>query len=395
MMGRSITRREFVGRVAVMTGAGVLGCSESSGPPPTTITPSLDHIIVVTMENRSFDHLLGWLPGADGRQAGLSYPDRDGVSQPTHHLTQLHGCGFTDPNHSYQGGRAEYRDGACDGWLTAPGNDLHAIGYYVASDLPFLGQAAPRWTVLDRYFTPMMGPTYPNRMISLAGQTDRIDNSQVASTLPTIWDRLAAKNLTGRNYGALTSSHLWGFRYASLIKPIAQFYTDAAAGDLPNVAFVDPDLSTDFGGSYHPPDDIRNAEAFLGAVYRAVTTGPAWKSSLLIITFDEWGGFFDHVVPSVAPLPDGERAAGNVDGLRGFRVPTLLISPFVKRGHVSSRVYDHASVLRLIESRWELQPLTVRDAQANDLGDELDLANPVLAVPAIDVPAGPFVPPCR
>jgi phospholipase C len=347
------------------------------------------------MENRSFDHLLGWLPGADGRQDGLSYPDPDGVLRSTHHLTQLHGCGYTDPSHSYEGGRAEFNGGACDGWLTTPGNDLHAIGYYVAEDLPFLGKAAVQWTVLDRFFTSMMGPTFPNRVISLAGQTDRIDNSQVPSTLPTIWDRLAAKNLTGRNYGALTSSHLWGLKYASIIRPISQFYSDAAAGTLPHVAFVDPDFTDDFGGSYHPPDDVRNGEAFLGAIYRAVTTSPAWKSSLLIITFDEWGGFFDHVAPGVAPLTDIERNAGNTDGLRGFRVPTILISPFVKRGHVSSRVYDHASVLRLIESRWGLDPLTVRDAQANDIAAELDIANPVLAAQAIDVPPGPFVPPCR
>jgi len=389
-----LSRREFVARMAAVTGAAALGCSDSPEAPPTT--PTLDHIIVVTMENRSFDHLLGWLPGADGRQSGLSYMDGDGIARSTHHLSSPNGCGFADPNHSYEGGRAEYNGGACDGWLTTAGNDRHAIGYYVAADLPFLGKAALEWTVLDRYFAPMMGPTYPNRLISLAGQTDRIENTLVPSTLPTIWDRLAQKNLTGRNYGtSLTSSHLWGLRYASLIKPIASFYSDAAAGALPNVAFVDPDFSDDFGGSYHPPDDIRNAEAFLSRVYNAVTTSPEWKSSLLIITFDEWGGFFDHVPPPVAPLPDGERSAGNTDGLRGFRIPAILVSPFVRRGFVSSRLYDHASVLKLIETRWGLAPLTVRDAQANNLGDELDLSNSMLSAPAIDVPAGPFAVPCR
>lgn len=355
---------------------------------------SLDHIIVVTMENRSYDHLLGWLPGADGRQAGLSYRDPNGVLRPTHRLTQLHGCGYADPNHSYEGGRQEFNAGACDGWLTADGNDLHAIGYYTADDQPFLSKAAMSWTVCDRYFTAMMGPTYPNRVISLAGQTDRIANTLVVSTLPTIWDRLAAKNLTGRNYGVVTSSHFWGLKYSSIINGISQFYADAAAGTLPNVAFVDPDFSDDFGGSYHPPDDIRNAEAFLARVYKAVTSSPQWKSSLLIITFDEWGGFFDHVVPPVAPLPAGERAAGNSDGLRGFRVPTILISPFVRRGHVTSKVYDHASVLKMIESRWGLDPLTVRDAEANDLMAEIYLSLNDTNVGAIDVPPGPFVPPC-
>ncbi len=391
----TISRREFVSRVAIGAGAGLLGCSDSSPDPFVPVTPippgTIDHIIVVTMENRSFDHLLGWLPGADARQSGLTYPDRTGVPRPTHRLTDFRNCGFADPNHSFTGGRVEYNGGACDGWLKADGNDLFAIGYYTASDLSFLGQAAPRWTVLDRYFCPIMGPTYPNRLLSIAAQTDRLANTLVASTLPTIWDRLASANLTGRNYGAgLTTSSLWGFRYASIITSIASFYSDAAAGTLPNVAFVDPDFSSTNSNSYHPPGDIRNAEAFLGSIYTAVTTGPGWGKSLLIITFDEWGGFFDHVPPPVAPIPPGERQIGNTDGLRGFRVPTILISPFAKRGNVSSRVYDHSSVLRLIEARWNLEPLTVRDASANNLMDEIDLTIPVMSAPVIDVPPGPF-----
>jgi phospholipase C len=228
-------------------------------------------------------------------------------------------------------------------------------------------------------------------MIAIAGQTDRLSNTLTFSTLPTIWDRLAAANLTGRNYGSsLVSSSFWGAKYSSIISPIANFYTDAAAGNLPNVAFVDPDVANDLSNSYHPPGDIRNGEAFLASVYKAVTTSPQWKSSLLIVTFDEWGGFFDHVPPPAAPIPQGERDIGNTDGLRGFRIPTVLISPFVKRRSVSSKVYDHASVLALIESRWNLQSLTVRDASANNLRDEIDLGITVSAAPAIDVAAGPF-----
>ena len=158
---------------------------------------------------------------------------------------------------------------------------------------------------------------------------------------------------------------------------------------MPSVSFVDPVLTDDLSNSYHPPADIRNAEAFLASIYKAVTTGPAWKSSLLIITFDEWGGFYDHVPPSAVQVPQAEKDIGNTDGLRGFRIPTILVSPFVKRKSVSSRVYDHCSVLRFIEKRWGLQPLTIRDATANDLGDELDLSMAVTAAPQYDVP-GPF-----
>ncbi|HVF38303.1 MAG TPA: alkaline phosphatase family protein [Gemmatimonadaceae bacterium] len=394
-MQKLLTRRDFVGQAALMAGAGIAACTDgriATAPAPSK--GSLDHIVVVTMENRSFDHLLGWLPGADGRQAGLSYRDRNGVAQPTHHLTEFHSCGFADPNHSFAGGRQEYNNGSCDGWLTTPGNDIYAIGYYEAADLPFLGKAAPEWLVLDRFFCALMGPTLPNRVVSIAGQTDRLSNTLVTSTLPTIWDRLLAAGQTGLNYGSgLTTSTLWGTKYSSIIRPISQFYSDAASGSLPSVAFVDPDLSPS-GNSYHPPGDIRNAEAFLGRVYKAVTESPSWSKSLLVITFDEWGGFFDHVPPPIAPIPPAERDIGNTDGLRGFRVPTILVSPYVKRRSVSSRIYDQASVLRLIERRWNLPSLTVRDAQANDLMDEIDLDITVSDAPRIDVPAGPFGTPC-
>ena len=392
LQGR-LSRRDFISRMAVATGAGIIGCRNDGttpGPDPTSAT--LDNIIVVTMENRSFDHLLGWLPGADGKQSGLNYADRNGVSQPTRRLTKPDGCGQADPNHSAAGGHVQFNNGACDGWLKADGSDLSAIGYYTGADLSFMGQAAPQWTVLDRYFAPFLGPTFPNRIISQAGQTDRISNTQTVSTLPTIWDRLGSAGLQGANYGTsqIQSVSFWGPKYRSISKSIDQFYVNAAAGKLANVSFVDPDLSTDFSNSYHPPGDIRNAEAFLGSIYNAVTTGPQWKSSLLILTFDEWGGFYDHVPPTVAPLSQIERDAGNIDGLRGFRVPTILVSPFVKRHNVSSKVYDHASILRLIESRWNLQPLALRDASANNLLDELDLTIPVTAAPVITVPAGPF-----
>lgn len=347
------------------------------------------------MENRSFDHLLGWLPHADGKQGGLSYPDRAGVLHPTYHLTSPNGCGFGSPTHSFNGGREEYNDGKIDGWLTADGNDLQAIGYYGQSDLPFLAKAATEWLVLDRYFCPIMGPTFPNRIISIAGQTDRLDNTLDISMLPTIWDRLGAAAKTSRVYGTtFNSTFFWGARYSSIVKPITEFAADAASGNLPNVSYVDPELTSDTSNSFHPPGDIRNGEAFLNGVYKAVTTGPRWKNSLLIITFDEWGGFFDHVVPEAAPIPQGERDIGNTDGLRGFRVPTILVSPFVKRGTVSSRVYDHASILKLIETRWNLAPLTVRDAGANDLTDELDLTISVTPAPQFDVPPGPFSVPC-
>src|SRR5579884_1977440 len=119
---------------------------------PSPQHSGIEHIILVMMENRSFDHFLGWLPGATGRQAGLSYTTSAGTRYSTYHLTTDQGCGHPDPDHSYTGGRVEYDGGKCDGWLRAGSNDTFAIGYYTQRDLPFLGQAAPGWTTCDQYF---------------------------------------------------------------------------------------------------------------------------------------------------------------------------------------------------------------------------------------------------
>ena len=385
----TLSRRAFLARMAIGAGAGALACL---GDPPAPVLPEqsgLEHVVVVMMENRSFDHFLGWLPGADGKQAGLLYRDLAGIAHETHRLTpDLQGCGFADPDHEFGGGRVEYNAGACDGWLRAGANDVYAIGYYTAEDLPFFAPAALEWTVLDRYFAPIMGPTGPNRFIMHAGLTDRIGPEPGSfPNYPTIWDRLADKGLTGRNYvGPYYFAKNFGDRYPWLAQPIETFAGDAAAGNLPHVAFVEPDAFN----NDHPHGDIRDGEAFLASVYRAVTTSPAWRSTLFIITFYEWGGFFDHVPPPPAPIPAVERAAGNLDGLRGFRVPCLLISPFARRHYISSTVYDHASILRLIEWRWGLAPLSVRDANANNMADELDFRSLRTSAPVLDVPAGRF-----
>jgi phospholipase C len=159
-------------------------------PPPET--SGIEHIVVVMMENRSFDHFLGWLENADGRQAGLSYLDAAGVRHKTYRLApDFQGCSHPAPDHSYDGGRIEYNGGACDGWLRAGNNDEYAIGYYTCKDLSFLGNAAPRWTVCDRYFAAIMAETYPNRIYHHAAQTDRLTNTFDEPLRPTIWDSLA------------------------------------------------------------------------------------------------------------------------------------------------------------------------------------------------------------
>jgi phospholipase C len=355
----------------------------------------IEHVVVLMMENRSFDHFLGWLPGADGRQAGLTYLDGAGQPHATHPLApDYQGCGHPDPDHSYVGGRVEYNNGACDGWLRAGTNDEYAIGYYTQSDLSFLGQAAPYWTTCDRYFAAIMAETFPNRVYQHAAQTDRIDNSLALSTLPTIWDRLAARGLQGRYYfNDVPFLALWGAKYLPISRPFPAFLAACAAGALPEVSFVDPRFIDEQSGTSnddHPHADIRNGEAFLNLVYSAVALSPAWKNTVLIINFDEWGGFFEHVPPSTTPIPPADQAAGNQDGRRGFRVPCMIASPFAQRAFVSSTVFDHTSVLRLIEWRWDLEPLTERDETAANLADVLDFNAHNPTPPLFAVPPGPF-----
>jgi phospholipase C len=363
-----------------------------------TASSPIQHVVVLMMENRSFDHFLGWVPGADGKQAGLSFTDAAGVPHSTFPLApDFQGCLHPDPDHSYAGGRVEYDNGRDDGWLRAGANDVFAIGYYTQSDLAFFGQAVPQWTTFDRYYPAILSETFPNRIYQHAGQTDRISNTFEPSTLPTIWDRLADAGLRGRYYYSdLPFLALWGTKYLGISHPIQDFYSDAAAGNLPEVAFVDGQFAgeaTGTGNDDHPHVDVRNGEKFMNDVYSAVTRSPQWSSTVLFVNFDEWGGFFDHVPPPTAPIPPATRAAGDTDGRLGFRVPALLVAPWARSNTVSHRQYDHTSVLRMIEQNWDLKPLSMRDASANNLALELDFTlqrDP----PQFAVPQGPFGVPC-
>lgn len=393
-----LNRRRFIAGTAAATVTGTLGTFPASADVALTdtSTPTLppagesgiDHIIVVMMENRSFDHYLGWLPGADGRQAGLSYVDKNGKRHATYHLEAFTGCGHPDPDHSYDGGRVQYNNGACDGFLRSGTNDEFAIGYFQAPDLAFFRHAARDWTTCDRYFSALMGPTFPNRLFQHRGQTDRISNTRSATTLPTIWDRLASAGLTGRYYYSDTPvTALWGTKYRSISKSFAQFQLDAAAGALSAVSFVDPRFlgegAAGTSGDDHPLSDIRVGQHFLNTVYESVVSSPNWERTVLFINYDEWGGFFDHVPPTIAPDPRPDLGTG----LRGFRVPCLVISPLARRHTVAHRTYDHTSVLKMIEWRFGLTPLTVRDAVANNLAEVLDFrAEPRLAARRYFVP---------
>jgi phospholipase C len=195
---------------------------------------------------------------------------------------------------------------------------------------------------------------------------------------------------------------LWDTKYAHITRTYEDYLNDAAAGHLPAVSFVDAPNSTLTGIlDDHPFGDIRNGDAFLSQTYHALANSSNWPNSVLIITFDEWGGFFDHVPPPRVVAPNTVDT-DLIDGLAllGFRVPTVIASPFTMGSplypRVNSTVFDHTSVLKLIEWRWNLQPLTVRDAspEIGDLAVALDFARPRTELPVLPVVAPVPKSPC-
>ena len=422
-----LRRRDFLGRTAALAGLATsmslllpdqllvrAAAQAGGGSIPSGADIPIDHFVVIMQENRSFDHYLGWLPGADGMQSGLSYPDPEagGQLKPTHRLTDtapeqptpdFQGCGHPDPDHSWDGGRAQVNGGAMDGFLAGE-NDEFAIGYYAEPDLPFLPAAARAFTTCDHYFCSLLGPTIPNRSYQWAAQSAGIkDNTGMLEgailaqgfTWPNIFDRLREAGLEARYFCSdIPVSLLWGPRMLQHTSRVEEFYARAAAGKLPHVSFVDPLFGASFSGEpngisadEHPHGDVRTGQAFLSDVVHAFMESPNWDKGALLINYDEWGGFFDHVAPPKLNPSADDLSAQDFNQL-GMRVPGVIVSPYARRGFVSQLPYDHTSILALIERRFGLAPLTARDAAAkadatqvgpNDhanIGLAFDFANP-------------------
>ncbi|MBZ0254332.1 MAG: phosphoesterase, partial [Candidatus Methylomirabilis sp.] len=302
----------------------------------------------------------------------------------------------SDPPHGWGSGRKQLAGGANSGFISEyyprVGNDLEAarvMGYHDRAQLPFYYGLADEFTLCDQWYCSVMGPTWPNRYYTIAAQSGgRMSNDFLPTSVTTIFDRLTAEGIPWRYYYA-DVPFLAVFvdklgEYGPNIKPVDQYYADAAAGTLPNVTFVDPSyiLADD-----HPPHHVQLGQGYVSSVFHALANGPHWSESLFVLTYDEWGGFYDHVAPP-ASAPD-ERAAEGFNQY-GFRVPTVVAGPYVKRGHVSNVLHDHTSVAAYLEWLWNLAPLTERDAAAATLVDALDEAR-VLALDPRPVPALPDV----
>lgn len=412
---RTLTRRRFLQSTAVAGGAMALGWPRRAWgqlllEPDLTRLPDstpVDHVVVLMNENRSFDHYFGWLTGTNqqtytGIYDDLTQPLNGQTRSTHHHAPDYRGCDFVDPSHSWTGGRAQLRN---ETFLTGSNTDEFAIGFYLESDVEFYGKLARQFTLCDNYFCSLLGPTFPNREYMHSAQSGGLKNNALPpeAGFPTgfpwltIWDRLEAAGISWAYYFVdLPAILLWGSRLAKGLRHTEDFFADALAGTLPNVVFVDPGFTTGLRTDEHPHGDVRAGQAFAHNVVKAVVESPLWPRMAMFLNYDEWGGFFDHVRPGRMPddrATDGDPGGDNDFGQLGFRVACAVISPYARKGLLATeilglkspknppppkaftktpaRFYDHTSILKFIEWRFGLAPLTARDAAAANIGLEL------------------------
>jgi phospholipase C len=338
--------------------------------------------VYMMMENRSYDHYLGARsmleskPG-DGLKASMMNPDLDGklIAPWAPNADQM--CDI-DPPHGWDAAHASFNGSANDGFVrqhqTAHGNLRTAIEpmqFLTRKELPITWALADTYASADRWFCSVMGPTFPNRYHWHTGTSGGLMSNIFPPTggfpWPSIYNRLRDKGIDwAYYYGSIPFvSLIANFDVSANIRSFSNFLADAADGTLPPVVYIDPIFNNN---DDHPPVHPINGQELIAAVYTALARSPQWNNCLLVVTYDENGGFFDHVAP---PKTVDDRAAEGFDQM-GFRVPTLVAGPYVKEGHVSSVVYDHTSALRHLEVTFGLEPLNQRTMAANDLTDFID-----------------------
>jgi phospholipase C len=370
--------------------------------------PKIQHIVVLMMENHSFDDHLGTLGRGDGLTLDatgkpLNYnPDPSGGYVRSFHNPNT--CGESDSGitQSWNASHVCFDNGTNMGFVK--GCSGAAMGYWEADDLPFYHSMARQFPIGDRYFSSVMAQTYPNRRFLIAGtalgniSTDATGISKVDAPNGTIFDRLNEHGISWKDYYTdLPTCAL--FEPVFLNNPtkavhVSQFFTDAASGNLPAFSLVDP-----YANFSEEDGDITVGEGYAALVISAVMQGPAWDKTALIWVYDEHGGWYDHVPPQPAVKPDNVEPMlkpGDVPGsydYTGFRVPCCVVSAWSKKNYVSHQTFDHTSILKLVETKWNLPALTFRDANAHNMVDFFDFkaARPPFAeAPALTAPKNPF-----
>lgn len=409
---------------------------------PTNQLSSVAHIVVLMLENRSFDHMLGLLYAADGNvsPAGHAYegltgsesnPGTGGAAVPVFAISPTNSNAYympgADPGEGYTATNLQlfgsstapsppvasnsgfvtnfgYTLGweAKEGWSIVPGTTASDImGVFPPGMLPVLSGLARGFAVCDHWFCSVPTETLPNRAFVNAGTSQGfMDDKTTKYTCPSIYGLLTKNNVSWRIYGydaqPLTRLDFTDTTSApdANFGVFADFQAAAAAGTLPSYSFLEPSWDAD-GNSQHPNYDVALGEQYIHDVYYALRNGPAWNQTLLIVTYDEHGGLYDHVPPpSGAVPPDASAGEFGFDFTRfGPRVPTVLVSPLIPAGTVfrvpaGAMPLDHTSILKTVATRWNLPSLTARDAAAVGIGDALSLS-----VPRTDDPlAGVVVP---
>jgi phospholipase C len=371
----------------------------------TDTLPGIEHVVVLMLENHSFDNFFGMLGRGDGFTLGAGglptatnpYPNgqlQHAFRMPT--TCQLSGT----PSNEWRTSYTAYDNGKNDGFVRAVATyggtaDVGgvAMGYWTGDDLPFTYSLAKAFPIGDRWFCSLLGQTLPNRRFLIAGtsggMTDDSGTSEVLIPVPapngTIFNLLDSHGISWENYvssyptGATPELFLGNDMIPEALhhKSLDDFVTDAANGALPSFSFLDADYDNE---SQENPQNIVVGEALLAQVVHALGSSPLWEKTVLFVMYDEHGGYYDHVPPPPAIPPDGippvvQPGEKTYEGFAryGFRVPSVVVSAYAKPNHVSHVLYDHTSVLAFLERKWNLPALTHRDANANDLTDFLDL----------------------
>jgi phospholipase C len=413
---------------------------------------SVNSVVVLMLENRSFDHMLGYLYPGNVTPSGQPFDGLTGTeSNPgsTGQPVTVFGIEPTAPNAYYMPG-ADPGEGYMAtndqlyGSIDAPASGLAApcqgfvkdfaytlgwqskepaswpivtgtvegdiMGCFTPAALPVLSALATGYAVCDQWFASVPTETLPNRAFTCAATSQgHMDDKTHTFTSPTIFGLLDAAGLGWSVYGydeePLTKDTFTQISSAaaSHFGQFTDFQAAAAAGTLPPYVFLEPSWSST-GNSQHPNYDVALGEQLIHDVYEALRAGPGWPGTLLVITYDEHGGCFDHVPPPWGAVPPDSTVADNASGPPfgfdrfGVRVPAVLVSPLIAPGTVyrvpgGGTPLDHTSILKTVEQRWNLPTLTARDAAAPAFGDVLTLATPrtddVLAGITIPVASGP------
>jgi len=362
----------------------------------------IDHIVVLMQENRSYDHYFGRLRKKSGPPHGTSNPDPLG-GDPIRPFHQKRYCETADLDHGWNGSHDEFA-GSTMGGFTAANVDptdpsgRRTMGFYTRRDLPFYYKLYKKFAMADRYFCGLLGPTFPNRYYLLAGTSFGHVNNAFPNFGAGEWTQRTVFNILDEAtppvswkiyYSDLAFGLLFGYvrNQPQNLVPVSQYAADAAAGTLPQVAFVDPSFVGEGENDEHPPTNIQVGQAFVAGIINATLNSPLWPSTALLLTYDEHGGYFDHVVPPQACIPDNIPPMIDPSDFQaqfdrhGIRVPMVAVSPYSKKAFVSHTVYDHTSILRFIETRFDLPALTARDANADPLLDLFDFSTQTFAKP--------------